>query len=464
MSGNPPIGLIHATIARLGWGASTVKLRKRLYRTQKEALADRSFAKAVYGNRRAGKTELFAAMCHEYGLPGETGVFAGPTVSKANDLLGAKLLELKRTIGLDFEMAKGRYTLPTGAMVQCRGLDSMPDVELLRGDRPPFAIIDECGAIKEDRLKYAIVEALQPSLADFWGIGGRGLILGGTPNRWPRSWWARICGGEVWPNAPIFKLDFLKNPFFANGRGQRIIDEVLAMNGWTLDSPEFLREYRGIFCGDNTSLVFGGYDGEVLKDKFAPGPRECDMTVMGVDFGLVDPCAWVVIRLVGNDIHVVFAKKKAGLNHPQIAAETETIQKEWEVDFTAGDAYGRGSADIKTLDEAYGVDIECVKYSDTTKAPRLDFANSLFQCGRTHIYESARLLSDEGRVLPWNAKRTHPLDGYQDHCVDAFLVALDRVRQDHEIEPTLTERELRERERRQAIEAHLSKRFGALRR
>jgi len=336
----------------------------------------------------------------------------------------------------------GIATFEDGGRVQCRGLASNPDVELLRGDRPPFAIIDESGHVHEERLKYVIEEVLQPSLADFWGRGGRGLILAGTPTQDERSYWANLCIRKLMPEASVHKLTIGMNPRFAEGRAERYLASVLKNNGWTRETPKFRREYLGEFCPELSSLCVSGWKGELLQQHLAPTDGR---VILALDFGRRDKTAYVILVTIRNHLHAIYSRSHGEQTIPQIVQVINELRAKFNPSTIVGDSYGIGSGYILTLRQSHGIPILEAKYPDRFKAARIDALNGAACSSNLHVYEEAVTLGQQLRTVLWNKERTKQRDGSVDHEFDALIVGADKHRQDYK-DQALSEQEIRDRE------------------
>lgn len=412
---------------------------------------DRADTRIIYGTRRAGKTDLLATMCLLYSMAGETGVFVGPTAQKAADLLRSKLQEFKREHGVSFHWNgnSGVATFEDGGRVQCRGLASNPDVELLRGDRPPFAIIDESGHCNAERLQYVIEEVLQPSLADFWGRGGRGLILAGTPTQDERSYWADLCLRGLMPQASVHKLTIGMNPRFADGKAERYLASVLKNNGWTRETPKFRREYLGEFCPELSSLCVPGWNGELLPQHLAPKDGR---VILALDFGRRDKTAYVVIVTIRNHLHAIYSCSHGEQTIPDIVQTINELRARFSPSVIVGDSYGIGSGYILTLRQSHGIPIAEAKYPDRFKAARIDALNGAACSGNLFLYQEAAGLGQQLRSVLWNRERTKQRDGSVDHEFDALIVGADRHRQDYK-DSAKSEQEIEQEERAKRMRA-----------
>ncbi len=432
-----------------------VDLTGHLHQKQVNFRSDPSALRALYGTRRSGKTEVMCVEAIEVAdqFPGETVPWVMPTIGMGCDIVFPKIEELSEKFGLGLRINRGKYKIstPSGGKIQLFGLSTVPEAEKGRGKRFPLVLLDECGAYtNQSLLKRAVTQTFGPATADFRGMGGRGIVLAGTAGYEPDSYWERMVGGNSHVSklgASVHFMTIWDNPFF-KGREQMILDAHLAENQLLPSDAGFRREWMGEFCSDSEGLCFQRWNGQMLPRHLIPAHG---YTVMGLDLGHVDPCAWVVIRyvvtesLIGSTLrsihhgHVIASFEKSGCGVEEIAAITRKLQQAYSVSHIAGDSAGAGGPTlIQELREVYNMPIVPVKKtrSNNGKAGRIWMTDSMLGAGTMHIHEGCESLNRQLKSVPWDDKRTGTHPRFPNHSIDALLYAQTLSRQ-HEIEQEL---------------------------
>lgn len=439
--------------------AGGLSLTGHFHKKQRRIYNDPSGFRVVIGGRRSGKTTEFGAEALEIAdqFPGgETCVpYLALTITKAMDVMLPQMRKLEReqNIKLGYLLGDGKVITPNGGVIQMGGLNSKHDVEKGRSGSYPMLIIDECGAQRKSLLKRALTETYGPATKDWLGKGGRGVLLGGTPDYEPRSYWYQLCGGNDHESeyaASVHHMTIFDNPFYA-GREMEVIDTYCLENNITIDSPVVQREWYGLFCHDSDGLAFPSWNG--IELPFSAHPQ-AGQTVIGLDIGSDQPCAWVVVRFdlvetlrgtAGREFlqrqfhaHVLESYEESDLTVHDVAAITKTFQQNYNASLTVGDSGGGGKLTIDSINQNMGVPIKPVNKTvngSRLVEDRIWFADSMFATGTLWIYDRAQTLAEQLRATPKERGKNGLLNfmaGYPDHSLDALLYALIAAQQ-HEI-------------------------------
>jgi hypothetical protein len=388
---------------------------------------DTAKLRAIISPRRTGKTTLLAALGILDTVPKREHPFICTTIGHAEKNIHPIFEELREKYGLDIHLDKqnNRIYMPNKSWFQLYGMGSKKDISRIRGSKCPGIIVDECGAADEDNLREMILEAALPSTMDYVGRGGFGVVLAGTPGEFGGFWHKIVLGEEFAASVHRFTLE--GNPLFT-GRVEEILAELRKTYKLSETSTTYRREMLGEFCVDTEGRCYPHWNGQLLPQDMAP----CEgRTVLGVDFGLRDPNAWVVLRFRGNQVHVLYAYKQNNMTHDEIWAHHKAVVREFSCGEQFGDSFGMGAQTIHTLRTSYGSTIEPHNFGDAQNRgkDRIMFADSLAGSGNLFIYQRAECLSREMNIIPWNAEGTGHHAAYDNHACSALHVGLSSALQ-----------------------------------
>ena len=322
------------------------------------------------------------------------------------------------------DSAKAQITTPYGGIIQFWGMKDKRSSILLRGYQPYEAHFDEVASYAH-LLEGMVDDDIGPALGDVRHLprGGR-LFLWGTPSHTRVGYWFEACCGirREWE---VHHWDVRDNPHYHDPDG--FLRETLERHGWDETHPTYQREYLGRFVDDAAALV---YRFDRLRNV-APLPDDYDperwIHVIGVDFGMVDECAWVVIASHphSRDTWVVHVEKAADLLTDAAADRTAELVERYRPDAVVGDAGGLGKPYVEQIRRRHGIPMEPAEKAE--KLAHIRLINADLGTGRLRMAEMAcQALIEEISSLPWNESRTREDPRYPNHACDALLYAWRR--------------------------------------
>lgn len=425
-------------------------LSSHLHQKQLAFRTDQSFFRALHGTRRSGKTEVMCVEAIEVAdtFPGEIVAWCMPTIVDGSNILFPKVEELNQKFGLGVRINRGAFKIltPGGGIIQIYGLSTRPDVEKGRGKRFPLVLFDESGAQDQEMLRRAVTQTFGPATADFRGLGGRGIVVAGTAGYEPDSYFERVVGGNSHVSklgASVHFMTIWDNPFF-KGREQIILDAHLKENGLEPSDGGYRREWLGEFCSDTEGLCYQRWSGTMLPRHMIPAGG---YTVMGLDLGRHQPCAWVVVRfvvvesIVGDMLrsvhhgHIIASYSKSECSLDEIATITRKLTNAYSVGTIAGDSGGLGATIVNDLRTVYGLPIIPVKKRGD-KSGRIWMADSMLGNGTLHVHEGCEDIGRQLRSVPWDERKRDHHPRFPDDLCDALHYALTLSRQ-HDLEEKL---------------------------
>jgi hypothetical protein len=394
-------------------------MMRGLTQRQRDALGGNKRFRAWLAGRRAGKTYA-AAVWLLGGKTGQTSAYCARSLKSAKAIMLGVFAELNARYGLNLEIRGSTGTIiePNGHIIQFYGLRDMAQADLMRGTKFRRVFIDEGGTFGDELLKYSIESVIQPTLIDLRGE----MVVAGTPGPIPKGYFYDITGNPGLESPfegrwPTWHWTFEENPHVPR---ELVLEEALAVNGWEPHHATFRREYGGIWCEDAEALIYK-YKGE----QWAP-PPQTGVTVMAIDFGVVDSTTWSIGRQgyeTRPHVHIVEAKARDHIDLPEIASITRQLMEKWSVNRILADEGALGKALANNLRNQYRLPIEPARKAH--KRARIDGARGRLYAGTLHICAEATPLYDEWVNLCWNDTRDDHHPRQADDISDATLYMLD---------------------------------------
>ena len=435
---------------------SSVQLPVEWHGKQREFKADPSNARVNIGGRRSGKSTVMIGEAIEVAdmFPGTVVPYLSQTVGRAKLVVLPHVAEfIREGSKLHVDNGNDQIRTPNHGIVQLGGLSTKAEVEKGRGISSPALYIDEAGTIGDSRLRPSVMETYGPATKDFYGKGGRGIAIGGTPDYVPKSFWERLCGGNSRKSEfgyTVHHMTIWDNPFY-KGREQMVIDAYLKENALRLSDPEVQREWFGRFCLNTKGLAYPSWAATGAHILPLVQMPLWGYTVLGVDLGSDHPCAFVVIRFTVHEsiigppgkeqlhrvhhAHVLESYEESGMSVHDVRAVIYQLQKNYNVALTVGDSGGGGAMTIDTINKVMGVPIQPVVKAGL-KEDRIWMLESMIRTRTFHVYDRCETLIEQLGSVPKERKSNGKIDhmsGYPDHSLDATHYALVAARQ-HEVQ------------------------------
>lgn len=399
---------------------------------QRRALGGARRFRAWMAGRRAGKSYA-AAVWLLGGKKGQFSAYCSRTLKSAKAIMLGVFAELnaKFELRLDIRASTGTIIEPNGHVIQLYGLRDQTQADLIRGQKFRRVFVDEGGAYTDELLKYSLESVLQPTLLDLQGE----MVVAGTPGPIPRGYFYDITGNPgletPFPGRwPTHHWTYKDNPHMPR---EAVLAEALEVNGWTEQSPTFMREYGGIWCEDSDALVYRYRPEFWQADGVTPVWSHCNepgKTVLAIDFGSGekrrDSTTWVVLRQPYNSQTHVFALEaiaKDEIELEETAAISRQLREKWSVNKMVADEGALGKALAKALRSQYKLPIEAAVKQD--KKGRILAARGRLAAQTLHYCELAEPLWQEQRTLCWNEARDDHHPRQPDDLSDAELYGLE---------------------------------------
>ena len=415
---------------------------------QQRFIDDPSRLKAALCTRRAGKTFGAAIFLIQECLanPGCTCIFASLTRSSSKRILEKDILRpLQEKFGITgtFNKAELSYTLNNGpnggpgSVIYLVGVDSSDqEREKLLGQKYRLVVFDEAGSYRTDL--DALVQDTIMSAADYQGT----VVLIGTP-RGRKGFFYRVTTGKV-PGWSVHRWTYNDNPHLIDPKdGKNVVEkqrlQQVAANPLVVQTPKYRQNFLGEWTVDDTDLVYA-YSPDrnfVSREEWEETKKKHKVWyhVLGIDYGLRAPSAWVCLAYSDHDpnVYVVDTYKQADLRSDQMAKVTQEqfLDQYSPMVATVIDPGGGGAGAAKDMEWHHGIQYEVPQKQG--KPQHIELLNSDLITGQMKVVEGCDDLVAEWEDLSWDEREKEKgkfvvSKASDDHLSDACLYAYMRCR------------------------------------
>jgi hypothetical protein len=421
------------------------------YAKQLAVMADPAREVAVLGTRRAGKTELWKRVLVITALERAPCICRIWAISRlrCKELIWLPLIQLltKHQIKHDTNETELRVTLHNGSEIRLVGADKDKEVQKKRGDKTAVEIVLEAQSFGA-HLFGLVEDVAGPCLMDLRGK----FYMEGTPGPVCVGYWYDVTGGEDtaqrWTSHghqgsdpklkgrgagwSVHHLDVLSNPFLPHAWEE--LEEKKRKRNWDETNPTYVREWRGRWVNDFTSLF---YSFDPLRNTFLPTPHFHPwgpgwMHTLGWDLGAVDDMALVVwgFHPKRKELYEAFSWKKPGAGMEEVMKQIADLKgRGFNFIRMFADTQGGGRMYVDEVLKRYPYEFEPAKKSEKYAHVMLlndELRTGFVKLGRGSEYaiEMAALQ----RSPDWPDPDNPDKPPYEDprmpnHCCDAGLYA-----------------------------------------
>ena len=392
---------------------ASLDFRKLLFPEQRALLDDPSRTKVALCSRRAGKSFALSVLALDTAFKFETSLIPviSITRSQAKRIVWPVFQELDRTneLGLRFNASELSCTLPNGSQIFLTGASTEEEIQRLRGPKYPLVLVDEAQAFKS-YLAELVSEVLEPAVLDYDGS----IVLAGTPNAICRGFFYDATQeSSTWS---VHHWTLLDNPHIP--RAAQWLEDRCQRYGWSASNPTYLREYKGQWIRDSSSLI---YPKIPTIEELPPDDWEY---VLGLDLGYIDSTAFVVCAYstATGRLVVVESFKKSKLLPSDVAQIVSDLNSQFRFETIVADAGGLGKAYAAEMTERWSLRIKSAEKRE--KRAYIELLAGDLATGVASIVDQYNgPLLDELHALQWDDHRLAPHDRCEDHLSDAFLYA-----------------------------------------
>jgi hypothetical protein len=397
-----------------------------LFEAQKRVLADKSRLKTLCCSRRAGKTALLvrviASALMEAGFD-QWVVFGALTLGIAKELVWNELHAINQRFGLGWKMNDSELSITTarGGRFRLFGVSDKKSIEKVRGKKYLGVICDEASTY-EPFLKQLIRDCFDPGTKDLDGW----IILSGTPGYIKAGYWFEATNGIAGGWSP-HKWTLRDNPHM--GDVERKLRETREQFGYTEDHPTYITEYLGEWADNSSLLVCEYLDKRNNIDALPEGYSLTWRHVIGMDYGSVDACAWIVIAVdpYSDERYVVHDYAESGLIVDESVEYTRKLVEKYQTTYVVCDPGGGGKPFYETFNAKHGERLMCqIRSAEKTDLlGRIRLLNAELRTGRLKFVASeCSGVTGEMRRLLWKDERKEVIVEGASITMDRFDAAL----------------------------------------
>lgn len=365
---------------------------------------------ALYGGAAGGgKSDALLMGALQYAhVPGYSALILRRTFRDLNqpDAIMARSHAWLRGTDARWNDRDKRWTFPSGATLTFGYLDTEADVYQYQGAALQFIGWDELTQFPERPYRYLFsrLRRLEGSTVPLRVRAATN--PGGIGHEWVRRRF--IDPGD--PGRPFVPAKLVDNPSLD------AIDYRASLA--ELDSVTRQQLEHGVWVRDAGGLV---YRCDATRNVIDSAP-ECDRKLLGLDFGVRDATAFVILgwRAGEPTVYVLKAWKRVDMIPSEAAAEIQELEAVHKFSKIVGDVGGLGKAFAEEARRRFKVPVEPAE--KVNKLGYIALLNGDLERGRMKVVrDHCRPLLDEWAELPWDEERQRESDGFENHCADAAL-------------------------------------------
>jgi len=266
---------------------------------QKEIVLSSARRLYLMAGRRAGKTQAnVKRIVHQIVRKhNQKFLIIHLTITKAIEQYFHEFIELFDKLGVEIQsksLTDGSIKTKNGGEIYLRGNNTKDEREKFRGDQWDGIVVEE--AQSQKAIYYLLDEVLTPTLLDRKGW----LLLSGTGPRIRGTAWEKLyfsakddqAKGRTW------NWNISHNPFIPDY--ESVLKDIMVKNGWTANTPIFVREYLGQISYDDDALIIrlapeNFYEDNELRKWINSQPVTDLHFTAGLDFGFTDSDGFVIV-------------------------------------------------------------------------------------------------------------------------------------------------------------------------
>lgn len=302
--------------------------------------------------------------------PGQLSCFIALTLAQAERIAWRQLTRMNKELGLGLTYNKGDHIInhPNGSALILLGANRDDLIDVLRGTPFAFVYFDEAAFFRDGLLKQAVEDALLIRMLDLQGE----MWVASTPGYVKAGYHYELVSG-MRPGWRFFHWTYFDNPHLPeypvepDAMKRRLMRmqhaaSIRETQGWSEESPSYMREWRGLYADDLEALVYA-YRAEIhLVDRMPESwltNRANWHTVLGLDFGSTNATAWTVLAFEKHSpiVYVVETRKEYGMAPSAQADITKQYRDDYHPDVIIGDSAAKGYIDEHRTRHQIGIQL-----------------------------------------------------------------------------------------------------------
>lgn len=375
---------------------------------------------ALYGGAAGGgkSDALLMAALEHVDEPGYSAILFRRTYQDLNlpGAIMARSHEWLAGTGAAWNGTDKRWTFPSGAMLSFGYLDTDRDRFRYASAEFQFIGFDELTQFPEQWYRFLFSRLRRRKGVDVPLRMRAATNPGGLGHEWVRRRFINP-GSDERPFIPA-KLD--DNPSLDAAEYRLALSE--------LDSTTRRQLEDGLWVRDSEGLVYRYSESQNLIQR-AP---ECQRYVLGIDYGVRSPTAFVLLgwRTADPTVYVLRSWKKAGMSPSEAGEVALAVREEMRAQDKSlvfvGDTGGLGAGYAEEAQRRFKLPIEAAE--KTNKLGYIKLLNGDLERGRIKVVmPDCEPLVTEWLELPWHEDREKEASGFDNHCADACLYAWRRT-------------------------------------
>ena len=440
---------------------TSASIRGELFDKQLAFIDDPGRNKAALCTRRAGKTSMWARYCTMVALENAGSLIRVWAINRlrAKQLLWQEFIHVcaRHRVSIRTHETELTIRFENGSEIRLLGADKDKEAQKKRGDKTRMEVILE-SQLFGPFLRTLVEDVAEPCLFDLQGT----MCMEGTPGPVPTGYWYWITGGDTRPTGQwlsqgmlvptggkneagedekelvgagwsVHRWSVLDNPHLPHAAAE--LGAIRKKRSWSLDTPTFVREYRGQWVKDDGILFYKFNEGRnsfTLADVQPWGPGW--QHVLGWDLGFRDDMAlvawgWHPSR---RELYEAAAWSQAGARAEDVMAQVERWEK-LGFNFIAkvADTGGGGRMYVEDVMSRYSQVFEAAKKTEKLEHVRLmndDFVSGRIKVQRGGAYsEELSALPKDPDWDPYSGKPPGEDPRFPNHLCDAALYAWRRA-------------------------------------
>lgn len=398
---------------------------------QADFIHDTRRHKALFGERRSGKTTLMGIAAIDHGLthPYSKLLYVGLTSESCQRVMYDEVLSLLvRKYNLPAKLVGGdELRFDNGSILYLIGLDAnKKQKEKVRGTKASLILIDEMQSYTQDT-SVIINDVLGPAAADTKAA----MIIGGTAgNINKKSYWYQITKDNtkvtpinqsiLHPEWQVYRCEWEKNNAIDEQTNSPVCDNVREyLTKLQTDHPgiqltdSYRQEWNAEWITITSALIYRYTEANLLNHPTCTDLSTAARIIMptahflstatyvlGLDLGYNDPTAMTVCCYnlkYSNKLYVIETFNQSSMLVPEIADKIKSLDKLYHFTYMVGDS---SSLQVfETLKQTYSLPIE--KANRAGKLSHQLVLNSDLQCRSVVIFPGNDILIDQLASVQW---------------------------------------------------------------